>query len=140
MEKLYFFLLLPFVPQEMLPLVDFQDSKLKELSKSRSTKFVKNMVHEIELYLESYMNQFPDDNSIEKFWEPVKNKLISIPQTKKRLQTLRKIWRQYKKDNNWKNIIKELSNFLIEKGIFKKGAIEPFDKSKLRLITIDFVS
>ena len=117
-----------------------QDSKLKELSKSRSTKFVKNMVHAIELHLDSYMNEFPDDNSIEKFWEPVKNKLISIPQTKKRLQTLRKIWRQYKKDNNWKNIIKDLSNFLIEKGIFKKGVIEPFDKSKLRLITIDFVS
>jgi len=117
-----------------------QDSKLKELSKSRSTKFVKNMITEIELQIDSYLNEFPDDNSIEKFWEPIKNKLISIPQTKKRLQVLRKIWRQYKKDNNWKKRIKELNNFLMEKGVFKKTIIEPFDKSKLRLITIDFIS
>jgi len=117
-----------------------QDSKLKELSKSRSTKFVKNMITEIELQIDSYLNEFPDDDSIEKFWEPVKNKLISIPQTKKRLQVLRKIWRQYKKDNNWKKMIKDLNNFLMEKGIFKKTVVEPFDKSKLRLITIDFIS
>lgn len=117
-----------------------QDSKLKELGKSRSTKFVKNMINEIELQIDSYINEFPDDDSIEKIWEPVKNKLISIPQTKKRLQMLRKIWRHYKKDNDWRKMIKELSGFLIEKGIFKKMAVEPFDKSKLRLITIDFIS
>ncbi|MDD2666719.1 MAG: helicase-related protein [Methanocellales archaeon] len=117
-----------------------QDSKLKELSKSRSTKFVKSMITEIELQIDSYLNEFPDDDSIEKFWEPVKNKLISIPPTKKRLQVLRRIWRQYKKDNDWKEMIKELSNFLMEKGIFKKTIVEPFDKSKLQLITIDFIS
>ena len=117
-----------------------QDSKLKELSKSRSTKFVKNMITEIELQIDSYLNEFPNDDSIEKFWEPVKNKLISIPQTKKRLQILRKIWRQYKKDSDWKKMIKELSNFLMEKGVFKKTIVEPFDKSKLQLITIDFIS
>jgi len=117
-----------------------QDSKLKELSTSKSTKFVKNMIAEIELQIDSYLNEFPDDDSIEKFWEPVKNKLISIPHTKKRLQVLRKIWGQYKKDGNWKNMIKKLSNFLMEKGTFKKTIIEPFDKSKLQLITIDFVS
>ncbi len=117
-----------------------QDSKLKELSKSRSTKFVKNMINEIEWKIDSYLNDFPDDDSIEKFWEPVKNKLISVPPTKKRLQVLRKMWGQYKKDDDWKGLIKELTNFLIEKGIFKKTVIEPFDKSKLQLITIDFIS
>jgi len=117
-----------------------QDSKLRELSKSRSTKFVKNMIAEIELQIDSYLNEFPDDDSIEKFWDPVKNKLISMPPAPKRLQVLRKIWKQYKKDNNWKKMIKELNNFLMEKGIFKKTVIEPFDKSKLRLITMDFIS
>jgi superfamily II DNA or RNA helicase len=117
-----------------------QDSKLKELSKSKSTKFVKNMINEIELQINSYLNEYPSDTSIEKIWEPIKNKLISIPQTKKRLQTLRKIWRQYRKDNDWRKLIKELGGFLIEKGIFKKIVIEPFDKSKLKLVTIDFVS
>ena len=98
------------------------------------------MITEIELQIDSYLNEFPDDDSIEKFWEPVKNKIISIPQTKKRLQVLRRIWRQYKKDNNWKEMIKELSNFLMEKGVFKKTIVAPFDKSKLQLITIDFIS
>jgi len=37
-------------------------------------------------------------------------------------------------------MIKELNNFLMEKGIFKKTIVEPFDKSKLQLITIDFIS
>jgi len=37
-------------------------------------------------------------------------------------------------------MIKELNNFLMEKGVFKKTIVEPFDKSKLRLITIDFIS
>lgn len=117
-----------------------QDSKLKELSKSRSTKFVKNMINEVELQIDSYLNDFPDDDSVEKFWEPVKNKLISIPQTKKRLQALRRIWRQYKKDDDWKKMITELGKFLIEKGMFKKTAIEPFDKTKLKLISVDFIS
>ena len=117
-----------------------QDSKLKELSKSKSTKFVKNMINEIEIHIDSYLNEFPNDNSIEKIWESVKNKLISIPQTKKRLQNLRKIWRQYKKDNDWRKMIKELGGFLIEKGVFKKIVVEPFDRSKLKLITIDFIS
>ena len=121
-----------------------QDSKIKELSKSRSTSFVKKMIDEVEIQIDSYLNDFPDDDSIDKFWEPVKNKLISIPPTKKRLQRLRKIWKQYnpktKGDGDWKKMIKKLGNFLIEKGIFRKNIVEPFDKSKLKLITIDLIS
>lgn len=37
-------------------------------------------------------------------------------------------------------MIKELSGFLIEKGIFKKIVIEPFDKARLKLVVIDFIS
>lgn len=117
-----------------------QDSKLKELSRSKSTKFIKSIITDIELQIDQYLSEFPEDNSIEKFWEPVKNKLLLVPYTKKRLKELRKYWRQYKKDDNWKNLIKSLSNFLIEKGIHKKTIIEPFDKSKLKLVTVDFVS
>ncbi|PKP60888.1 MAG: hypothetical protein CVT88_01665 [Candidatus Altiarchaeales archaeon HGW-Altiarchaeales-1] len=117
-----------------------QDPKLKELSKSSSTLFVKKMIEEVEYQISCYLNEFPSDDSIEKAWEPVKNKLISLPPTKKRLQELRKMQRQYKKDNNWKRLIKDLNKFLMEKGIFKKITIEPFDKSKLQLITIDFIS
>jgi len=37
-------------------------------------------------------------------------------------------------------MIKELGGFLIEKGVFKKIVVEPFDRTKLKLITIDFIS
>jgi superfamily II DNA or RNA helicase len=117
-----------------------QDSKLKELSRVRSTKFVKNLINEVELQISGYIDEFPADDSIERIWEPLKNKLISIPPTKKRLQAIRKIWRAYKKDNNWKNMIKELSGFLIEKGVFKQVVLQPFDRSKLKLVTVDFIS
>ncbi len=117
-----------------------QDSRLKEYSRSKSTKFIKNMISEIELQIEAHLDEYPNDDMIEKIWKPIKDKLISIPQTKKRLRELRKIWRQYKKNENWKEMLNKLSNFLMEKGIFRKEHIEPFDKSKLKLITIDFIS
>jgi len=121
-----------------------QDSKLKEFSRSKSTLFLKKMINEIDLHIDSYLDDYPGDTSIEKIWEPIKNKLISIPQTKKRLQAIRKIWKQYnprtKGDGNWKKMIKELSGFLIEKGVFNKVIVEPFDKAKLKLVTIDFIS
>ena len=94
----------------------------------------------MELQINEYLDEFPADDSIEKMWETLKNKLIAIPPTKKRLQTLRKIWRGYKKDNDWRKMMTGLSEFLIEKGIFKKVVLRPFNRSKLRLITIDFIS
>ena len=117
-----------------------QDSRLKEISKLRSTTFIKKLIDEVETEISAYLNEFPDDDSIEKFWEIVKNKLVSVPQTKKRLQELRKIWRVYQKDGNWKKRIRDLNNFLMEKGVFKKEIVEPFDKSKVKLVTIDFIS
>ncbi len=117
-----------------------QDSKLKELSRVRSTKFIKSIIAEVELRINDHLDEFPADDSIEKIWEPLKNKLISIPPTKKRLQAIRKIWRVYRKDGDWKKMMKELSGFLIEKGVFKRAVLRPFDKSKLRLVTVDFIS
>lgn len=117
-----------------------QDSKLKDLSKSGSTKFIKTMINEIELHIEDYLGEYPSDISIEKEWEEIKNKLISVPSTKKRVQTLRRIWRQYKKDGDWREIVKNLREFLKEKSTSNRIAIEPFDRKKLKLITIDFIS
>lgn len=117
-----------------------QDSMLKELSRSSSSKFIKSMITEVELQIDDYLSEFPEDNSIEKLWEPVKSKLIAIPYTKHRTQELRKSWRLYKKKGDWKNLIKELSAFVIEKGIHKKSFIESYNSEKLRLITVDFIS
>lgn len=121
-------------------LSQMQDSKLKELSKSGSTKFIKDMITEVELKIDSHLREYPGDDSIEKFWEPVKDKLVSTPQTKRRLHDLRKIWRQYKKDGDWRGLVKKLDNLLIDKGVFRKSVIEHYDRSKLKLVTIDFVS
>ena len=117
-----------------------QDSQLKELNRSKSTKFVKKMIDEIELQINDYLYEYPNDNSIEKIWEPIKTKLISLPPTKKRLHEIRKIWRSYTKKGDWKKMITELEEFLTEKGIFKKMEIEPFNISKLKLIVVDFIS
>jgi len=56
------------------------------------------------------------------------------------VQELRKIWKTYQKEGNWKKMVKELNNFLMEKRVFKKEIVEPLNKSKVKLITIDFIS
>lgn len=117
-----------------------QDSMLKELSINRGTKFINKMFREIELQIDEYLSEFPEDNSIEKIWESIKNKLLSIQYTKARTRELRRYWREYKKDGNWKKLIEKLSTFAIEKGILRREPIAPFDRNKLRLITIDFIS
>ena len=117
-----------------------QDSILKDLSVNRGTKFMKKMFTEIELQIEDYLAEFPDDDSIEKVWETIKGRLLSIQYTKARIKELRRYWREYKKDGDWKKLIKRLGDFAIEKSIAKRRPIEPFDKSKLKLITIDFIS
>ncbi|MGC8483987.1 MAG: hypothetical protein ACP5OE_10140, partial [Thermodesulfobium sp.] len=81
-----------------------------------------------------------NDTSIEQIWEPIKDKLISLPPTEKRLQALRKIWRGYIRNGDWKTMITNLGEFLTEKGTFRKIVVEPFDRSKLKLVAIDFVS
>ena len=117
-----------------------QDSQLKELNRSNSTKFIKKMIDEIELQLNEYLYEYPNDTSVEHVWEQIKSRLIALPPTKKRLQALRQLWKSYKNNNDWKKLIEELGNFMTEKGIFKKTEIEPFDASKLRLVTMDFIS
>ncbi len=117
-----------------------QDSKLKDISRQRSTRFLKKLMDEVELQLDDYLDKYPTDDDIEKEWEEVEDLLVSTPQTKKRLQVLRKIWRKYKNNRNWKVLIRDLKGFLIGKGAIKKEPLKPFDKTKLKLITLDFIS
>ena len=123
-----------------IELSNTQDSQLKEFNRSNSTKFIKKLIDEIELQLNDYLYEYPSETSVEHVWEQIKSKLLSLPPTKKRLQVLRQIWKSYKKNNDWRNMIEELGNFMGKKGMFKKTEIEPFDSSKLRLVTIDFIS
>jgi len=117
-----------------------QDSKLKDLSKQRGTRFLKKLIDEVELQLDDHLEKYPTDDEIEKEWEEVEDLLVSTPLTKKRVQVLRKFWKNYKVDRNWKVLVRDLKEFLSGKGAIKKDPLPPFDKSKLKLITLDFIS
>ena len=117
-----------------------QDSKLKDLSKQKATLFLKKLIDEVELQLDDYLDKYPTDNEIENEWEEVEDLLVNTPHTKKRLQILRKFWKKYKNDKNWKKLIRELKEYLSGKGTITKKSLKPFNKNKLKLIAIDFIS
>ncbi len=116
------------------------DTSLVEYSKEQSTKFVKDLLREIELQLEEYLEEFPAERSMEARWEVIRNKILGIPLTKRRLRDLRRIWKRYKNKEDWKRLIDELDQFLAQKGLQEREPIEPFDPDKLKLVAIDFVS
>ncbi|MEN6554190.1 MAG: helicase-related protein [Methanobacterium sp.] len=117
-----------------------KDSKLKEWNTSNSTKFLKKMLDVLDYEVGEHMIEYPADEDLEKNWYDIQEGLIYTPLTKKRLQILRKIWKQHNKHYNWKKTLHELDNFLEDKSTLDKSPIEPFDKSKLQLVTIDFIS
>jgi superfamily II DNA or RNA helicase len=123
-----------------IELSNTQDSQLKELNRSNSTKFIKKMIDEIEMQISEYLYEYPTDTSVEQVWDAIKTKLLSLPPTKKRIQALRQIWKTYKKNNDWKRMVQDIEEFLTKKGVFKKIVLEPFDSSKLKLVTMDFIS
>ncbi len=116
------------------------DTTLVEYSKEQSTKFVKDLLREIELQLEEYLDEFPAEKSLESRWEVIRTKMLGIPLTKRRLRDIRRIWRRYKSVKDWKKLIGELGQFLEQKGLQEREPIEPFDRERLRLVAIDFVS
>ena len=111
--------------------------------KNHSIGFIhllKKMIDEIELQISEYLYEYPTDTSVEQVWDTIKTKLLSLPHTKKRIQALRQIWKTYKKDNDWKRMVQDIEEFLTKKGVFRKVVLEPFDSSKLKLVTMDFIS
>ncbi len=117
-----------------------QDTQLKVFDKSGATKFIRDMLHEIEYQIEGYMDNYPDDSSILELWEPIRKKLLKIAPTKKRLQILRKLWGDYKQNKDWKSLIELLGEFCIDKKTLRNEFMENFDIDKLRLVTVDFIS
>ncbi|MEM4605938.1 MAG: hypothetical protein QW103_02805, partial [Candidatus Pacearchaeota archaeon] len=96
---------------------------------------------EIDLQIDSYLLDFPEDTEIERKWEEIKDKLLKVSLTKKRLQALRSLWRNFKNSRmNWKKLISEISNFLEDKTFIHSEEIEPFNPNKLKLVVIDFIS
>jgi superfamily II DNA/RNA helicase len=116
------------------------DTTLVDYSKEQSTKFVKDLLREIELQLEEYLDEFPAEKSLESRWEVIRTKMLGIPLTKRRLRDIRRIWRHYKNGKDWKKLIDELDQFLAQKGLQQREPIEPFDSERLKLVAIDFIS
>ncbi len=113
---------------------------LVEYSKEQSTKFVKDLLREIELQLEEYLDEFPAEKHLEARWEVIRTKMLGIPLTKRRLRDLRRIWRRYRNGKDWKKLVDELDEFLAQKGLQQREPIEPFDSARMRLVAIDFIS
>ncbi|MFA6064928.1 MAG: helicase-related protein [archaeon] len=116
-----------------------QDSRIKEMSRSRSTTFVKKIIDTTNKEIDEYLDEFPNDKEYATSWDSVEKRLINTPLTKKRIKDLRKIWSEYKSKKNWKQLIKNLDCYLVQRTIDKKK-IEEFDKSKLKLVTVDIIS
>lgn len=117
-----------------------QESRVKEWSTSQSTVFLKSMMNVLDYEVNEHLIEYPADKEVEEQFYRVQEQLGHTPLTKKRLQTLRKIWKEHKKHYNWKKTLQTLDNFLKDKETLNKNKLEPFDKSKLQLVTIDFVS
>jgi hypothetical protein len=98
------------------------------------------MMNVLDYEVNEHLIEYPADKEVEEQFYRVQEQLGHTPLTKKRLQTLRKIWKEHKKHYNWKKTLQTLDNFLKDKETLNKNKLEPFDKSKLQLVTIDFVS
>lgn len=100
-------------------------------------KFLKEMRDELSFIKDEYLDK--EDKLCEKI-DDIINAFLDISFTKKRMQTLRKIWKEYKNSKNWHILIANLHNFLKEKLATGEQEQVEFDKNKLKLICVDFVS
>lgn len=116
------------------------DTELVRIVKDRSSRFIRDMIKEIEICIDEYLSEHPEDRDIVLLWDTTRNKLLTISLTKRRLQILRKMWRNYKKSGNWKKLINDIWNFVKQLSSKRRIEIPPFERSKLKLVAIDFIS
>jgi len=117
------------------------DPTIGELTRDRSKKFVLYIIREIDLAVDEYLLDFEEDKNVEVKWETLKERLLSVGLTKRRLQKLRILWRNYKHNHkNWKRLLNEISQFLEDKLSIEKEKIQPYNPEFLRLVAIDFIN
>ncbi len=117
------------------------DPSLREITSDRSKKFISDIIKEIDLSLDEYLLDFPEDKESEKLWEKTKGQLLKTGLTKKRLKNLRAIWRAYRNNHkNWKKLIKDISEFLEGKLFLEREELPAYNPELLKLVTIDFIS
>lgn len=103
----------------------------------RMEKSLANMRDELDLIKGDYLdNQDPLRVKISAIIASLNN----IALTKKRMQTIRRIWRDYKNSKSWHVLVSELDKFLKEKPINEEQEPVEFDERKVKLICVDFIS
>ncbi len=95
------------------------------------------MRDELDFIKENYLDE--DDPFREKISDIIIN-LSIVALTKRRMRTLRRIWKNYKNSKNWHIMISQLSEFLKEKPSNEEPEAVEFDESKLKLICVQFIS
>jgi sulfur relay (sulfurtransferase) DsrC/TusE family protein len=116
------------------------DTQLGKMARDRSMKFVKQIISEIERNIDDYLMEFREEKEIVVKWESTREKLLLMPHTKRRLIVLRKLWREYKQEKDWKKLVDRIEKYVSGKPTYKKEPLPPFSKEKLKLVVLDFVS
>ncbi len=117
------------------------DPKIVALTGDKNKKFIYAIIREIDLRMNDYLLDLPEGEEIEKTWEATREKLLSVSLTKKRLQSLRAIWRSYMREHkDWKKLLNDISEFLEGKLSMEKEKIQVYNPKLLKLVAIDFVS
>ena len=118
-----------------------EGTTFREIINSQANKFIKDMLDTLHFEIEEHLDEFPGDVELEEKFHEIESNLPRIKLTKKRLQKLRRIWREYQKHLVWKKMLDEVHKFVKSKYVeYSTQEMEEFDKSKLKLITIDFIS
>ena len=103
----------------------------------RMEKTLRDMRDELVFIQDNYLEE---NDALKQKVDNIINGLSSISLTKKRMKTLRKIWKDYKQSRNWHIMLARLSEFLKEKPVNELEEAVEFDESKLKLICVDFIS
>ncbi|MDR0911618.1 MAG: phospholipase D-like domain-containing protein [Methanobrevibacter sp.] len=113
-------------------------------AKKKSTVFISKMVNTIYEEVDEHMEDFPSDIEIENKWEKIYQALRKMPLSKVKERDLRKIWKEYSENEidlrTTLNKLEKVCKFSVDFELKDKEKIEAFDKNKLELITIDFIS
>jgi SNF2 family DNA or RNA helicase len=116
------------------------DTPLTEIIRDKSTKFIQTIIKELDIEVNNYFFEFPEDRVPEEKWEQVKERMLKIPLTKRRLREIRKLWREYQKSGDWKKLMGRLDDFLKRKKDRHIEPLKPYDPDLLKLVVIDFIS
>lgn len=103
----------------------------------RMEKTLRDMRDELDFIRDNYLEE--SDQKREQIRDII-DSMSGVALTKKRMQLVRRIWRNYKNSQNWHILISEITAFLKEKPLNEEPESEEFDERKLKLICVDFIS